>query len=106
MLPRSDHVPKRLSAMIVGQRCAAQYGQYSAPRYKISGTVVPDAVLFGQRRLALHRDRRVHLHDLGRHTDRVEDRHRHTRQLGERRRVDASENVALPLVSAVSHSRP
>src|ERR1700722_1216156 len=41
MLPRSDHVPKRLSATIVDQRCAAQYGQYSAPMYKISGTVLP-----------------------------------------------------------------
>src|ERR1035437_9463741 len=32
MLPRPDHVPNRLNAMMVDQRCAAQNGQYSAPR--------------------------------------------------------------------------
>ena len=37
MVVSPENVPKRLSAMIIGQRSAAQYGQYSAPMYKISG---------------------------------------------------------------------
>ena len=32
VVPSPLNVPKRLSAITSGQRCAAQYGQYSAPR--------------------------------------------------------------------------
>src|SRR6266480_2026993 len=32
-----EKVPNRLSATIIDQRSAAQYGQYSAPMYSISG---------------------------------------------------------------------
>ena len=34
---RPVKVPKRLSALTIAQRCAAQYGQYSAPMYSTSG---------------------------------------------------------------------
>src|SRR5207247_8480912 len=37
MVLSPEKVPNRLNAMIIDQRSAAQYGQYSAPMYSISG---------------------------------------------------------------------
>src|SRR5580693_237725 len=37
MVASPENVPNRLSATIIAQRSAAQYGQYSAPTYSTSG---------------------------------------------------------------------
>src|SRR5919108_4648749 len=37
MVLSPENVPNRLSATIIDQRSAAQYGQYSAPMYSSSG---------------------------------------------------------------------